>query len=245
MRLLVTRPAPDAEHTVQSLRALGHEVYAQPLSQAEFLTHSPSPDPSAIMVTSRNGVRALGAWQQSIAWRHRPLFVVGDATAALAAEGGFTNVRSARGDSNALAALVIDARDPGDGPILYPAAEERSSALETRLRAAGFKVDTTISYRMLAAEGFTTEVLDALESGLLEGVLLYSKRSASIFLSLIDHDGFAKVLRGLRVFAMSDSVANVFGQRSVGGIDIASSPQEEALFNLLPVPVKMLNSNQD
>jgi len=245
MRLLVTRPAPDAELTVQSLRHLGHEVYAQPLSQAEFLTPSHPPDPSAIIVTSRNGVRALGAWQQSIAWHDRPLFAVGDATAALAMEGGFTDVRSARGDNSALAALVIDTRDPGDGPVLYPAADERSSGLETRLRDAGFKVDTAIAYRMLAAKRFATEILDVLQSKLLEGVLLYSRRSASIFLSLIDRDGLAESLRGLRVFAMSDLVASVFAHRSVGGIDIASSPKEEALFSLLPIPVKVLNSNQD
>ena len=98
---------------------------------------------------------------------------------------------------------------------------------------------------MLAAEKFTTEILDALQAGLLEGVLLYSKHSASMFLSLIDSRGLEEALRGLRVFAISDSVADVFGQRSVGGIDIAPSPQEEALFSLLPAPVKMLNSNQD
>ncbi|MHA1560153.1 MAG: uroporphyrinogen-III synthase [Alphaproteobacteria bacterium] len=245
MRVLVTRPAPDAELTVQRLRALGHEVYAQPLMQAEFLTPPHSSDPGAIMVTSRNGVRALSAWPQSAEWRDRPLFAVGDATAALAAEGGFTNVRSARGDGNALAALVIEARDPRDGPILYPAAEERSSSLETRLRAGGFKVDTAIAYRMRAAKGFAPEILGALESGLLEGVLLYSKRSASIFLSLIDRDGLADGLRKLRVFAMSDSVANVFSGRAVERVDIAQSPQEEVVFSLLPTPVKVLNSNQD
>ena len=234
MRLLVTRPRPDADLTAERLRELGHEVYVQSLSRVEFLPLAHSPDPTAIVVTSRNAIRALQAWPRSVSWRDRPLFAVGDATAAVAEAVGFKEVRSANGDGSALASLVIHALDPARGPILYPAAKEHSPRLEIALRADGFEVCTVTAYRMLAAKDFAPEIVAVLKTGLLEGVLLYSKRSASIFLSLIDRGGLVEALRDVRMFLMSETVADLFKGRMIRQIDIAAAPQEEALISLIP-----------
>ena len=56
MRLLVTRPRPDADETAEHLRALGHDVIVAPLTVIDF---APEPEigfrPAALLFTSRNG----------------------------------------------------------------------------------------------------------------------------------------------------------------------------------------------
>ncbi len=234
MKLLVTRPSPDVEHTAARLRAAGHEVIVQPLLRPAFLPLATEVDPAALVVTSRNGVRAMVAWPASEGWRDLPLFAVGEATAAAAQRAGFTDVRSADGDGAALAALIAAARDPADGRLLYAAAAGRSPVLEQLLGEAGFAVDVAIAYRMIPAVSFDPGVLAALENGAVEGLLLYSRRSADAFLALAEGAVSQAFLSGLRIFALSPAVAAAFAGRDVGRIDVAASPREDALFRLIP-----------
>ena len=191
-------------------------------------------DPAAIVLTSRNGVRALAAWPESQAWRTKPVFAVGAATAGEAASVGFTRARSADGDGATLAAHVKNTIAPSAGAILYPAAEERSPVLEDTLRDAGYVIATAVAYRMVPAEALSELVATALRSDSLDGVLLYSRRTASIFVSLVERAGLVDRLRRLQMFVMSEAVKSALGGYPVGGIEVAASPKEDALLNLVP-----------
>lgn len=234
MRLLVTRPQPDAEATAARLRALGHDVLVEPLLQTEVLPVGASVDPAAIVVTSRNGIRALSAWPASKAWHPLPLLAVGPATEAAAVATGFTNVTSAAGDGTALAELVKAEFAPSVGTILYPAAEERSPDLEAALLKSGYAVKTVVAYRMVPSDALSEEVLEAFRSGAIDGVLLYSRRTATTFVSHIDRAGLAGLLQHVRMFALSDNVASILAGREVGGIEVAPLPSEDALLSLVP-----------
>ncbi len=233
MKLLVTRPLPDAEETAGRLRGLGHEVMVQPLLRTRLLPLAATVAPAALAVTSRNGVRALAAWPAAAVWRDLPLFAVGEATAAAARGAGFTDISSADGDGVALAELIIATRKPGDGRILYPAAEDRSPIFEQRLGEAGFAVDGVVAYRMAAADAFDPPIVEALAAGELDGVLLYSRRSAETFLALVDQAGLGGALARLRLFVLSPRVADAFASRAVGRIDVAPEPREDALIGLI------------
>src|SRR5438270_67626 len=140
MRLLLTRPEPDAQRTAGKLRDLGHEVMLEPLL-AVAIAEPPKFEtvPAAIVVTSRNGVRALNSWPMAEAWRTAlPLFAVGKATAGAAKALGFANVRSADGAVEDLADLVSGSHDRRAGSVLYVAGAARSGDLEGKLRAKGF-----------------------------------------------------------------------------------------------------------
>ncbi|MEX0852723.1 MAG: uroporphyrinogen-III synthase, partial [Bauldia sp.] len=93
MRLLVTRPEPDAGETAGRLGGLGHAVVIQPMTRIVF---SPEPvdwpEPAALVLTSRNAVRGLERWPRAKAWRNLPVFAVGASTAELARRVGFTDV---------------------------------------------------------------------------------------------------------------------------------------------------------
>jgi uroporphyrinogen-III synthase len=163
MRLLVTRPEPDASETAGRLRELGHAVLVEPMMRIEF---SPEPAglaaPAAILLTSGNAVRALERWPSAAAWRRFPVFVIGRATAAQARNIGFTDVRTADRDAATLADLVRAEFDKAAGQILYPAARDRSADMAAML--AGFMVETVEAYRGIAATSLDEAVASAIAS---------------------------------------------------------------------------------
>ena len=107
MRVLITRPESEATALAVALAGRGHATVIAPLFGLQFLR--PPADFAAalascqaVLVTSANGARALAEASEQ---RSKPVYAVGDTTAATAEGLGFTNVVSAAGDSRALAAL--------------------------------------------------------------------------------------------------------------------------------------------
>lgn len=229
MRLLVTRPDPDGEATATRLRALGHEVTVELLLRVVFAP--PPPDvagPAVLLVTSRNGVRALAGWPQVPGWLDTPLLAVGDATATAARVAGFTAVTSAGGDAVALAELAKGRLRPGGGPVLYVTANDRAGDLATVLRDAGHDLRVIEAYRTEKAESFSSAVAMALANGGFDGALFYSRRTAEAFRDLVVHGP----LRLPHVFALSASVAEPLATLG-SSVHVATAPDEAHLFALL------------
>jgi uroporphyrinogen-III synthase len=233
MRVLVTRPEPDASATAGRLAALGHAVDVAPMMTTVF---APEPaglaPPSAFLFTSRNAVRALARWPSARAWRALPVCVVGGATAALARAAGYTDVRVAGGNAAALADLARADLAGCKGTILYPAAHDRAADLAAMLD--GFAVETVEAYRAVAATGIERGIADLIRAGAIEGATFFSPRSASIFVDLIGQARLRDGLRGCRLFALSEAVARPLAALPAAGTSIAARPDEESLFALLP-----------
>lgn len=235
MRLLVTRPEPDAERTAARLRALGHEVLVQPLLR---IVHNAAPEnpprPAAILITSQNAVRAMAAWPQAAAWTGVPVFAAGAATAAAARELGFATVHAGDGDAASLADLVLAVVPLTSGPLLYPAARDRSGALAGGLTARGYDVRVVEAYRAEPAVAFDPPVMAALVAGSLEGVLVYSARTAEALFAAAERSGVAAVMPRLVFFAISTNVAAKL--RAVGAVTVrvAKEPSEDSLIALIP-----------
>ena len=233
MRLLVTRPQPDADRTAAALAAAGHKPVVQPVQTVEYLPPPSVREPAAIALTSRNGARALARWPAAAAWRRLPVFAVGVGTAAEAGAAGFMQVRSANGDGKALAAYIITNRDPKAGRVLYPAAEDRSPALETTLHAKGFDVQAVGAYRMTPTPRLDTDVVDALSKGSIDGILLYSPRSAAAFGDLVRAAELTPALASVTIYAISQATADVLDWVP-GAIVVAASPDEDAMMRAIP-----------
>jgi uroporphyrinogen-III synthase len=178
MHLLVTRPEPDATATARGLEALGHSVTVEPM-----LTIVPAappgelPQPAGLIVTSGNGVRALGAWPQAAGWHGVPLFAVGEATGEAARAAGFAKVTAGEGEGSALIRAIGAALPPGSGPVIYAAARDLSGGLAERLEEAGYDVQMVEAYRAERAASLSPALRDALQAGAVDGALFYSRRT--------------------------------------------------------------------
>src|SRR5947209_14822822 len=95
MRLLVTRPEPDATRTAQMLRARGHEVLVAALLSVQTIDADFAGPYGAVLMTSANAARAIGTHRRFAELRELPAYVVGSRTADAAREAGFPHVESA------------------------------------------------------------------------------------------------------------------------------------------------------
>jgi uroporphyrinogen-III synthase len=189
--------------------------------------------PAAILVTSRNGVRALATWPQAQHWGSKPVFGTGRATVAEARRAGFVDVRSGDGDSGDLANFFMEHIDRSLRPILYPAARDRAGALSSGLRANGFDIVTIEAYRAEANTALDEAVLSGLRTRAIDGVLLYSRRTADVFAALLDRYALRESLGDLPLYALSPRVAEPLLEFSSATF-VAKHPNEDSLFALLP-----------
>jgi uroporphyrinogen-III synthase len=234
MRLLVTRPQPDAERTARALAALGHEVLVQPLLTIAF---NPPPiemaQPAAILVTSQNAVRALARWPQAAGWMATPVYAAGSATALALAELGFADVRAGARDVESLADAVLATFRKHAGPLLYPTARDRAGALAGGLAGKGYDVRTIEAYRADPVARLDPAVRRALAENTVDGILLYSGRTAKALLAVAGAEGISTHLGRPHYFVISDHVADIV--RNLGAaIHVAERPDEDSLLALIP-----------
>ena len=232
MRMLVTRPEPDASETAARLAALDIEAVACPLLTLETLKTS-LPEPrgfAAIAVTSANALRALEARDASHPYRGLRVYAVGERTAAYASELGFTNVVAAGGSLADLAEKLAHAGLTG--PVFYPTAREPSGDLAKSLAPYGVMVITAHVYAMNPVANLPEDVLADLAAGTIGAVLLYSRRTAETLVRLVG-DRLSRAARTrIGMLCLSENVAEPAVGAHFVRIGLADYPSEEAMMGL-------------
>jgi uroporphyrinogen-III synthase len=225
MRLLVTRPSEDAQALKAKLEALGHEVIPSPLLCIEPRepVQIPSADYQLVALTSANAIRCLAGNRLLDRLRHLPVLTVGPQTAAAARQAGFRRITEAGGDGVGLAHHIIAHMKSEAGPLLYLSGLDTASDFAGRLQRAGFAVTRVIVYKARPATALAAEAASA------QGVLLYSPRSARLWLDLaLKHDVPANVMIH---FCLSPNIAAIlpdgFARR------VAARPDEAALLEII------------
>lgn len=248
MRLLVTRPAEDADALAEKLQAMGHDVVRQPLLSIRFhedaLPGAPegdTPRVQAFLVTSANGARALGRFAETgggdftTAIFDIPVIAVGPASAAAARTAGFAHVHEAGGDVSALADHAAGLCRPGQGPLIHVSGQAVAGDLQGLLEARGFAAGRVVAYEAVAAAAFEPEVEQHLRAGAVDGVLFYSARTARIFRTLAERGRLGAYLAPVTAFCLSGAVAAVLADAGFGCVRVAVLPTEQGMLDLLPV----------
>ncbi|MGJ4969273.1 uroporphyrinogen-III synthase [Bradyrhizobium sp. HKCCYLRH1073] len=233
MAVLVTRPAPDNERTASALRARGFEVLLAPMLRFEPVALPPDVggDAAGLIVTSSNALRAAAPQLRASALLRRPLFAVGDRTAAAAREAGFTQVISAAADATALRDLIADSGViEARATLLYLAGADISRDLASELAERGFDVITQTVYRMAQVTTLPREVCDAFAANRIEAVLHYSRRSAVAFVAAIRADGVEISALAVPHGCLSANVAEVLREAGATQVTIAAHPDENDML---------------
>lgn len=235
MHLLVTRPRKDAEALAQVLQARGHGVTVDPLMSIEFHPETPltRTGVQALLITSANGLRAMKRRTDFSEWLKLPLVAVGPTTAALARDAGFPSVFEAAGDVVSLVQLVRQKLEPDGGPLLHIAGTIVAGDLKGALEADGFWIERAVLYEAKTAASLSEKTIEGLHSGAIDGVLLYSKRSAETFVDLCRLAGLTDHLSGLNAYCLSANAALPLQNIGLQGIHVASAPNEADLLSLL------------
>jgi len=234
MRLLVTRPEPDATRTAERLRERGHHVIVAPLLRVAEIGNVPLGEGpfAGLVLTSTNAIRALEGHPRRPELLALPVFTVGHRTAAAARAAGFADVMSADGNAAGLIRLLMMRLSAG-ATLLYVAGEDRAADLAGALSDVGIAVHTVVVYRadMVAQLPETARI--ALAQGMLDGVLHFSRRSALAWLALVQPAGVTEPSGALTHFCLSGSIAGALTQAGAMHVRIAVRPDENALLDLI------------
>jgi uroporphyrinogen-III synthase len=178
--LLLVRPEPQSSAFAEALsEALPgrFRVLISPLMKIEQVDATVDLSGiGALLFTSANGVECFA---QLSADRSLPAFCVGTMTATAARAAGF-NARSAEGDVEALADLVISRHAPESGACLHVRGVHAAGQLEDRLELAGIEVRPAALYDQVETtiEG---EAAERLARGGIDVLTIFSPRTAAIF----------------------------------------------------------------
>jgi uroporphyrinogen-III synthase len=239
MAVLVTRPHPDDEVTAQNLKARGFEVLRAPMLRFEPLPFRDDDEVQhgAVMVTSANALRAVEPQLAGHRLLKLPLFAVGEHTAAVARDAGFSQVFAAKGDAQALIDLIrasVKARQlKKSATILYLAGTDIARDVAGELGEHGFTVVMRATYRMVPVSSLPPEVCDAFVASRVEAVLHYSRRSARAFLDAVRAGGVEISALALPQCCISANVAAILHDAGATQVVSAASPDENALLEAL------------
>ncbi|MCP8882824.1 uroporphyrinogen-III synthase [Devosia sp. XJ19-1] len=232
MRMLITRPEPDAQATRDRLAALDIAADIAPLMTRQNLPgHLPPPDGfAAVALTSTNALRALSETASLEPLFDKPVFAVGDRTAHEARQLGFARVTAADGTLESLATTIALARV--GGPVFYPAGKHLSGDLAHALAPHGLMVVTVPVYEMVAETALAADAIAGLAASAFGAVLFYSRRTAEIFCTLVADVIAPADRRNLPVICLSENVAAPLLNHHFSRVLLADHPSEEAMLAL-------------
>jgi uroporphyrinogen-III synthase len=226
MKLLVTRPVDDAQPLAEKLEGLGHEAVLVPLLQivARDGVAIPTAPFQALCVSSANG---LSAKADLANFHHTPFFAIGPQSAKEARRQGFDHVHDKGGNVEGLVRVMCKSLKPENGPILYLSGSETTGDLEGKLKAQGFAVERVIVYDAAPCPVENMAVV----LGSVDGVLLYSPRTAKIWAGLVKQAGLEQSAGALQHFCLSANVAANLPQGWPKRV--SRTPDENGMLQLL------------
>ena len=226
--VLITRPSRAAEETARHVSALGLRPIVAPLLTIRHVPAELPQDAAAVLLTSGNAVNSLPAWA-----RARPVFAVGDATAARARTAGFAEVYSAGGNAADLATLVQRALPPQSGELLLLTGKGQGTALASLLLAQRRDVIVREVYEAVAVPRLPPPAAEALQGDNLRAALLFSAETARQFVRLVTAAGLEASVQNTDACAISPTTGVALEILRWRRIRIAARPTQDDMLALL------------
>ena len=235
MRLLITRPEPDATALKAHLLAEGHDVLIEPLLTIAFEDADPIEldGVQALIATSRNGVRALAASPAFDDAQALPLYAVGPGTAATAKALGLSYVIEGPRAARDLVTLIALHAEVNGGPLLYLAGDTLAADLPGELRRLGFHVLEPVVYATRYATTLSPTIVARFQAREIGGVLLLSPRTARTYAGLIARHGLIEKSRAALHLCISAAAARELAALAPARIATAKAPNLQEMLALV------------
>jgi uroporphyrinogen-III synthase len=227
-QVLITRPEPGATETAARLTAVGLVPIVAPVLSIIARQVSAPDGVAGTLLTSRNAVAACPP-----SLHDRPVFAVGSATAARAAEAGFSRVFNADGDAAALASLVAGTLLPAYGSLFMPAGLGQGTELAASLRRCGFRVIRRAAYRAVYVPVLPDAAAMHLRQGQLAAAMFFSAETSHHFVRLVRAAGLTDAVCEVAAVSISERAAVALRPLPWRRISVAAKPNQDAMLLLL------------
>jgi len=230
--VLLIRPLAQSQATAGALERLGHQALIDPVLEIRPVA-SPlgelGDDVAALAITSAHAAPALAAVPAGTL----PVFAVGRATALVAEQALGRKVEAAAGDGRALARLIASALPTGEGTVLHLAGAETSPGLAESLGEAGYGYRRRVVYDAVPTQGMAPTAERALREGRIEAVLLYSPRSARLWVEKVRGLGLVGRLASVLAVCLSEVVAAELAGLAFAAVRVAAGREQKDVLRCL------------
>lgn len=230
----ITRPQPGATRTAAALAEEGYEPVLLPLTEIRACDPGLTPEDAAgcdaVAVTSANALRyAPAAFLDALSGK--PVYAVGDATAAEARSRGLAAVTSAEGAVDDLVSLISRQENHG-ASVLYLCGQPRTGELERKLAENGFACRPCEVYRTEIVSYPTDYFPDAFNRHAPDAVLFHSGLSAETFAANV-MAAFSQHFESTMFFVLSTRISALLPASLTPRIIVSREPNEQALLAAL------------
>lgn len=205
-RVLLIRPLEDALPIAKTLELKGVESLIYPLFKARFLPIPLLKSPQALILTSKNALRAIEEYKEL---KKIPLYAVGDQTARFAQDKGFSNVLSASGTHQELTELILGHAHPQKGVLWHLSGEVIRGNIVNELRSKGFEAERHIVYQIIEADNFPDALLFDIQNKKISHIMFFSPHTTAIFVNLLNKNALEKLAYEMTALCLSQEVVEL------------------------------------
>lgn len=180
IRLLITRPEPDASLLAEQCEVLGCEPLVSPVMQIESALPRSIPPHTVIVATSPH---ALQPWVIPLLSPQAQCHVVGARAAKVFVAHGFA-IESQHEDVDALLQHLLRTVSPHES-LLYLTGEHITHDILPALQKRSIQAERVITYHARAASSLTSAAVSALSSPNPPAIFFASARSVRLFCELL------------------------------------------------------------
>ncbi len=255
MSIWITRPKVDGIALKARLSQLGISAFAEPLSEIEYSDFDIAvlTDAAGLIVTSRNGLKGFASAVNLSAdcsdlkavietLKGRPLFAVGKATAEMAEELGFKDIRIGGGRAETLVEMVLkeaeNSERSGRQNFYHLRGEKIAFDLEAALKERGAQdLDLHLMpvhcYKLSEAQILPSDLIERLTKKQINTVVLMSPRTTRIYIRLMKAYQLTEIAQDLHHCCLSDAVAEPLRQIGTRNVSVSEFPDQTHMIRLL------------
>ncbi len=228
--ILITRTAPQAAQSAQTLEKCGFHTFVQPMLHITPTKNAPPPlhNIKYAIATSVHGVAALARCKGADALS---IFCFPGASLDAAIAAKFDHIHSMPGNA---AMLAHFARCFFEAPLdkgLWVRGRHAAFDVAADMRKEGYDVKSWCAYEAHKETMFDEGILAALHQDNIHCVLFYSARGAQAFCALAQKENVD--LRTIAALAISPAVADVLADAGFAAIYQADTPVENSMIDTL------------
>lgn len=230
--ILVTRPEEDSKIYSDELRSQGWNPFSESMLkimpkdfQAPALKKY-----QALVLTSAHAARIFPVSLEAI---DLPVYTVGEQTAQAARARGYRQVIAAEGSGLDLANLLRQSIQDKDLPLLHLRGEDVALSLDDILEPSGIVIESLIVYKAQAAEKFSSKLLKLIDDQQIQAVTFFSRRTALIFIKLVQESGRQNQLKAIKALCLSDAVLECVRSCDWAQTCVADTPDRGGMTALI------------
>lgn len=209
----------------------GIDTIIAPLFELEYLhPEIPSRQYQAVIFTSRHSARNF---VENYPIPAIPAFCVGNETAAVLKDAGFSQIHSANGDMIDLYALICATVTDKTAPLLRLHADLDDDPLYDRLVQDHYDVTRLAFYVTHPVTDMPEQAILAIENNEIDGICFYSPNAARHFTQLIMEAELSEACRPLTAWCISENTRVALDLVPFGHISVSDHPSHQAMVRAM------------